>query len=74
MPKGLLWHSMVEVNGDLYVIGGQADQANGYDHKLIHKLSCNDGNCTWTTLTQQLKYARYGQVAIPVKNSLCTAN
>ena len=74
MPKGLLWHSMVEVNGDLYVIGGQADQANGYDQKLIHKLSCNDGNCTWTTLTQQLKYARNGQVAIPVKNSLCTAN
>ena len=74
MPKGLLWHSMVEVNGDLYVIGGQADQANGYDQKLIHKLSCNDGNCTWTTLTQQLKFAREGHVAILVNDSFCRPN
>ena len=70
MPKSLIWHSMVEVNGDLFVIGG------GYyeDNKLIYKLSCSNGNCTWTTLTQQLKFAREGQVAILVNDSFCTPN
>ena len=70
MPKSLMWHSMVEVNGDLYVIGG------GYyeDNKLIYKLSCSNGKCTWTTLTQQLKFAREGQVAILVNDSFCRPN
>ena len=74
MPKSLIWHSMVEVNGDLYVIGGSnyGDAYNG--DKLIHKLSCSDGNCTWTTLTQQLKFARKGHVAILVNDSFCRPN
>ena len=71
MPKSLTWHSMVEVNGDLYVIGG-SNFVNG--DKLIYKLSCSNGNCTWTTLTQQLKFAREGQVAILVNDSFCTPN
>ena len=71
MPKSLIWHSMVEVNGDLFVIGG-SNFVNG--DKLIHKLSCSDGNCTWTTLTQQLKFARKGHVAILVNDSFCRPN
>ena len=74
MPKSLIWHSMVEVNGDLYVMGG-SNYGDEYDEdKLIYKLSCSNGNCTWTTLTQQLKFAREGQVAILVNDSFCTPN
>ena len=73
MPQELQWHSMVEVNGDLYVIGGNnyVDDVAG---KLIHKLSCSNGNFTWTTINQQLKYARNGQVAILVNDSFCRPN
>merc|ERR1712008_14104 len=47
MPESLLWHSMVEVNGDLYVIGG-GNYGDAYDgDKLICKLSCSNGNFTW---------------------------
>ena len=74
MPESLQWHSMVEVNGDLYVIGGDKYGDDYYGDKLIYKLSCSDGNCTWTTLTQQLKYAREGQVAILVNDSFCRPN
>ena len=67
MPEELQWQSMLEVNGDLYVIGTY--------HKLIHKLSCSNGNFTWKTLNQQLKYARpNGQVAILVNDSFCRPN
>ena len=71
MPESRYWHSMVEVNGDLFVIGGTYGELEG---RLIHKLSCSNGNCNWTTLTQQLKYARKGHVAFLVNDSFCRPN
>ena len=62
---------MVEVTGDLFVMGG--DSPDGIQ-KSIYRLSCSSGECAWTSLKQELKVARYGFVAIPVMDSIvnCT--
>jgi len=63
MPKKLSGFSAVVLNGDLYTIGGY--------QTAIHRLSCSSGNCTWTTMDQELKVARWNQVAMAVPNDLC---
>ena len=61
---------MVEMQGDVYVLGGKA----GYDNESsIYQLSCSSGICNWTTLNQQLKVERKDTVAIPVQDNFCTA-
>ena len=61
---------MVELGDNLYVIGGM-DGSIGVQNE-IHQLSCISATtCSWTTLTQQLKIARYGLVAIPIDDTFC---
>ena len=68
MPKRLERLSAVVLGGDLYAIGG----LSGNDKQTaIHRLSCSSGNCAWTTINQELKVDRYGQVAMVVPNDLC---
>ena len=69
LPKAIRRFSMLESNGDTYVIGG--DSSSGYESS-IYKLSCSSGLCSWTTLNQQLKVGRYGLVAMPVQDNFCT--
>ena len=69
MPKKLQGLSAVVLNGDLYTIGGYA--GNGAVQTAIHRLSCLSGNCSWTTMDQELKVARSFQVAMAVPNDLC---
>ena len=71
LPKALGISSMVEVGDNLYIIGGYS--TDGSDHQNeIHQFSCVSGLCSWITLTQQLKIARYSLVAIPVDNTFCS--
>ena len=73
MPKGIGGLSVVQFGGDLYTIGG-GGQDGGGPFTAIHRLSCSSRVCTWTTITQQLKVARTGLIAIPVMDSLCVPN
>merc|ERR1719350_498426 len=66
LPKAMYGFSMLEMNGDTYVIGGESSSA--YDKSSIYKLSCSSGLCSWTTLNQQLKVGRAWLVAMPVQN------
>ena len=69
MPKKLKGLSAVVLNGDLYTIGGRDE--NRDEQTAIHRLSCSSGNCSWTTMDQELKVAREFLVAMAVPNDLC---
>ena len=66
LPKALSYHSMVEIHGDAFIFGGCC----GYN-LAIYQLTCSSGICSWSTLNQGLKVARYQTVVIPVTDSYC---
>ena len=68
MPKALYGHSMLEIQGDLFVFGGYS---SGYQTD-IHKMSCLSGVCSWTTINQELNVARAWTVAMSVPDYFCT--
>ena len=68
MPKALSSHSMLEIQGDLFVFGGYS---SGYQTE-IHKMSCSSAVCSWTTINQELKVARGHLVAMSVPDYFCT--
>ena len=70
LPKALYDFAMLEMLGDVYVIGGVA--SNGAHQSSIYQLSCSSGLCSWTILNQHLKVARNRLVAIAVPDLLCT--
>ena len=70
LPKTLMGHSMVEIQGDVFLFGGY-DTVSLYN-LAIYQLSCSSGICSWATLNQGLKVARGFTVAIPVPDSFCT--
>ena len=71
MPKALGGHSMLEIQGDLFVFGGYS--SNGWNvQSEIHKMSCSSGVCSWTTINQELKVARRWTVAMSVPDYFCT--
>ena len=70
---------MLEMHGDVYVIGGEVicsaceDNVFGSDpQSAIYQLSCSSGLCNWTTLNQHLNVARAYPVAIPVQDNFCS--
>jgi hypothetical protein len=67
LPKAIYGFSMLEMNGETYVIGGNGA---GYN-SAIYQLSCSSGICSWSTLNQQLKVERTYPVAIVVQDNLC---
>ena len=72
MPKKIYLHSIVNSNGDIYVIGGMYFVDDHWKYEgAIHKLSCINGNCQWKTIKQELKLPRIEFVAIPVPDSFC---
>ena len=71
LPKAIYEFSMLEMHGDVYVIGGM-DWNDFFYQSSIYQLSCSSGLCSWTTLNQQLKVARAWPVAIPVQDNFCT--
>ena len=68
MPKILYSHSMLEIQGDLFVFGGYSSVFQS----AIHKMSCLSGVCSWTTISQELKTARRYLVAMSVPDYFCT--
>ena len=64
---------MIEVGGNLYIIGGWSPDGSSYQ-KEIQKLLCVSGTCSWITLTKQLNVGRGFAIAIPVIDSFCTLN
>ena len=75
MPKKIYLHSMVNSNGDIYVIGGMDYVADHWQYEgAIQKLSCSYGKCQWTTIKQELKLPQIEFVAIPVPDSFCRPN
>ena len=68
LPKRLRRHKMLEIQGDLFVFGGMSDDGQ---QAAIHKLECSSNNCSWSTITQQMKTAKRDVVAIAVPNWFC---
>ena len=69
MPKALTGHSLLEIQGDIFLFGGE-DSNDNYN-SAIYQLSCSSGICSWATHDQGLKFAREDAVAIPVPDSFC---
>ena len=67
MPKELSGHSMLEIQGDLFVFGGSSSVIQSE----IHKMSCSSAVCSWTTINQELKVARNDLVAMSVPDYFC---
>ena len=70
MPKALYGHSMLEIQGDLFVFGGSDENWNM--QSAVHKMSCSSEVCSWTTINQELKVARELLVAMSVPDYFCT--
>ena len=70
LPKQLSGFSMLEIHGDAYIFGGY-DAGYNYN-SAIYKLTCSSGICSWSTLNQELKVARFRTVAIRVPDNFCT--
>ena len=72
LPRALVQHSTAEIQGDAFLFGGTS--RNGIsmnDNSAIYQLTCSSGICSWSTLNQELKVARYYTVAIPVPDTFC---
>jgi hypothetical protein len=68
LPKPLYGHSMLEIQGDVFLFGGGN---SGYD-SAIYQLTCSSVICGWATLNQALTVGREDTVAIPVPDYFCT--
>ena len=68
-PALILWeHSIVEIQGDVFLFGGYG---SGYN-SAIYQLTCFSSICSWAILNQALTVGRSYTVAIPVPDSFCT--
>ena len=68
-PALILWgHSIVEIQGDVFLFGGFG---SGSYNSAIYQLSCSSGICSLATLNQALKLWRRNTVAITVPDSFC---
>ena len=59
---------MLEIRGDLFTFGGEDE--NGIPVRSIHRITCLNRTCKWTTKNQKLKIARSYLMAIPVADSV----
>ena len=60
MPKELLGHAVITVNKNLVVIGGWPSSSS------LHRLTCQNQNCEWKTISNELKIGRYRFVAMAI--------
>ena len=71
VPKSLGGHSMLEIHGDAFIFGGDSGYYSGGYNSAIYQLTCSSGICSWSSLNQELKVARFLNVAIPVPDNFC---
>ena len=62
---------MLEIQGDVFLFGGYGRGVDQVE-SAIYQLSCSSGLCSWSTLNQALKVARYDTAAIPIPDTFCT--
>ena len=79
LPKELQGHAIVSIGDDIVVIGGFNYYDYDYDYYddnnyNLYKLSCQNGNCQWTTLPQRLKSARSFMVAMAIPDDFFDCN
>ena len=68
MPNKLYGHEIVPFDKDVVIIGGGNE--NGYPQSSLHRLTCQNQDCEWKTMSQQLKVARREFVAILIPDEL----
>ena len=67
MPKKLEGHEIVPFDKDVVIIGGY--DGTGYQSSL-HRLTCQNQDCEWKTMSQQLKVARAYFVAMLIPDEM----
>ena len=70
MPNGLSHHEIVPFDKDVVIIGGEYYQSGWVYQSLLHRLTCQNQDCEWKTMSQQLKVARWDFVAILIPDEL----
>ena len=68
MTKKLFGHEMVRFDKDVVIIGGSEVYPN-YQSSL-HRLTCQNQDCEWKTMSQLLKVARNEFVAMLTHDEL----
>ena len=71
LPKTLYAHSTLEIQGDVFLFGGNGSSYSYNYNSAIYQLSCSSAICSWATLNQALTVGRRYTVAIPVPDSFC---
>ena len=66
MPNKLYGHEIVPFDKDVVIIGGHY---SGYQSSL-HRLTCQNQDCEWKTMSQLLKVARNEFVAMLIHDEL----
>ena len=77
LPKTLEGHSMLEIQGDVFLFGGYGSlnhsSSSYYGYNLaIYQLSCSSGIYSWAYAAGQPSFGRRDLVAIPVPDTFCT--
>ena len=67
LPMRIDRHAMLQLGNGLAIIGGFG---NGKDQAKIHLLNCINGNCSISTLSQELSMPRLWFVAIPIPDQM----
>ena len=67
MPNKLYGHEIVPFDKDVVITGGYS--TDGIQSSL-HRLTCQNQDCEWKTMSQQLKVAREWFVAILIPDEL----
>ena len=68
MPNKLSGHEIVPFDKDVVIIGGYDGTVE--PRSSLHRLTCNNQQCEWTTMPQQLKVARDSFVAMLIPDEL----
>ena len=69
MPKKLVGHEIVPFDKDVVIIGGDGPYI-GDEQSSLHRLTCQNQDCEWKTMSQQLKVARSSFVAMLIPDEL----
>ena len=64
MPEKLYAHGIVPFSKDVVIIGG------GIESSSLHRLTCQNQDCEWKTMSQLLKVARNEFVAMLIQDEL----
>ena len=70
MPQKLFGHEILPFDKDVVIIGGDAIWGSGGVQSKLHRLTCQNQDCEWKTMIQELKIARVFHVAMLIPDEL----